>query len=162
MIILFPDRKSVIFISVGALMMIGIYIFLKRKKIVSTYNWIKVPAKVIKVNILQSKCPVLECFCFHNKPYRIDVMYKYDYEKKPYTSNQYAIDQICNYHYTLAEAKEIQKTFNTSKKIDIYINPKKPYQSVILRGMSKDFFPSYLFVFLVYGFLFYAIMLMKI
>lgn len=151
-LLLFIEKKIyIVFLSIFFLVILFVYVIMKRRKITSTYQWKNLKGKLLRADIIQSKCSVLECFCLHQKNYRIDVSYKYIFTEKSYVSNQYAVCPICNYHYTLKETKSIVKHLKEVKEIDIFVNPKNPKESVLLQGMSSNYNSSYLFVLLIYG-----------
>ena len=151
-LLLFVEKKIYILtLSIVFLLMLVLYVAVKRRKIASTYQWKKAKGKLLGVDIIKSKCSVIECFCFNQGDYRIDISYEYVFNEKLYASNKYALCPVCNYHYSLKEAKDIVKHLRHNKEIDIFVNPQNPKESVVLQGISKNYNPSYLFVLLVYG-----------
>ena len=151
-LLLFVEKKIyIVTLSIIFLLTLISYVAIKRRKIDSTWHWEKDKGKLLRVDIVRSKCSVKECFCFNQNNYRIDILYEYVFCEKLYNSNQYAICQICNYHYSLIEVQDIVKYLKQAKEIDIFVNPQNPKESVVLQGISKNHNPSYWFVLLVYG-----------
>jgi hypothetical protein len=132
----------------------------KRKKFESTNHWLPTDAKLIKIGVIQTKCHEWETIPWKEKPYRISIIYNYTIEDQIYESTQYAINEPCNYDYTLSEVKEKVKSISdNSKKFTVYVNPRNYKEAIVERGIKKKFTPSLLFMLILYGTLYFFILL---
>ena len=135
---------------------LSIYIIYNYKrqdtKFNATYQWDTLNAQVTGKKIIKLNCMNLHSHVprYEKDPhmFRIKITYKYEYNNQKYTSNRYALSysddtEDCNYLYTISEANKIMHKITKDKKINIYVNPDNPEESIIERGKSSLYSFSY-------------------
>jgi len=122
---------------------IGLGIFPLLTSLNSTYNiikcrsWAKQSGTVISSKAVSETIP-LQIDFMSVKRYRPVINYKYYIDSKMLTSTKLSpIDN--DFRFDLEQdTKKMLKLFSVGENIDVWVNPKKTSQSIIVQGCSKD------------------------
>ena len=116
-------------------------IYKENKRFVDVYRWIGRQARIKQIKIVKYACmSMFRKWNTKNNTYKIDIEYEYQVNDKAFTSSRYAFsykgDGDCNFLYTLDEATKIVQQMKKDKTITVYVNPKNPEESVVVKGKS--------------------------
>lgn len=100
-------------------------------------SWVKYSGTVISSKVISEIIP-LQIDFMSVKKYTPAISYKYYIDSKMFTStNLSPIDN--DFRFSLEQdVKKIIKYFSKGGDIDVWVNPKKKSQSIIIQGCSKD------------------------
>lgn len=108
-----------------------------------TNSWVKINGVILSFEELCKEVPDLYSTV---KYYYPKATYKYNYENQEYQSNSIGNNmkniQVCKTDSYGVETKPEKKFWSTWKEngnIEVYVNPKRPNESVIVNSMSKYF-----------------------
>ena len=149
--ILMMTKQCILIFSFYAIVLLyTLYSIYRRKlRINSTYKWEKVQATVLSKKIQIGSpfgaTPLLR--------YILNIKYKYTYNSHKYISNKFAIETCMepsiNFIYSREEAESLLKQIVNNNKIEIFVNPKDPSDSIILQGSQTSILVLFLFLFLI-------------
>jgi hypothetical protein len=97
----------------------------------SSKQWLKVPGQVIQSVTEENR--QADSDGGSTVSYRPKIKYSYEYEGRTYSGKRIGYSVIFG---SRKESDRLVRNFHTGKKIQVYMHPQKPKQSVILTGID--------------------------
>jgi len=152
-IVLYLDSKLyangwlLIFYILSCLSLSIQYVHNLKRKAKDTFRWKKIKAKILNKNIFVHYS-VLRPYLY---PYQLRITYEYTVKGITIKSDQFALGQFgdrhCNYFFEkIEDVKKLESELIENETLNIYINPKNIYESVVKQGYDPYREPSYLTV----------------
>jgi len=138
------------------LIVLMIYTYRKRKYYDEIKTWIPIEANLAFVNAEKGMCHFKENIRCPYHGYKIDIRYRYAFHHETYEGDRYTLHE-CIGLFPKKQAMDICTELQKTSSFTVYINPQKPDESIVVKSVPKICYPSYLFVLLVYGSVFYLL-----
>jgi len=144
------------FVNLG-LFLLGLTLILVCSLIIyrvnDTMTWVKCKGNILESHI--KKVVIKDRWIEIEKGYLI-IKYQYYFDNKDYVSMKYSFfnDDFPIYEQNLSSkndliANKYLRNFQRKTNINIYVNPKKAYESLVIQGASKDYMAKYYFLLLI-------------